>query len=97
MKNIIRSIELPLKEQYAENHGWENSYECYELDTEFRSLEHFLEMEENDLIRLIRKMDNFLEERGISTIFSRNYALVDRAYRIKTTPIEEQEQDSTLY
>jgi hypothetical protein len=68
-KNLIRSIDLPLEEQYKENWGWEDSYQRYELDQEFQDKEYFQDMDPDDLIHLVRKMDNFLRERGISDFF----------------------------
>lgn len=80
-QNFKSSIVLPLDDQLHENWGWEESYQCYELDYEFKELEYFTKMDEEELIRLIRKMDNFLIERGISDCFMRNYALADTAFR----------------
>lgn len=81
MKEPFRSIELPPEKQFGENWNWENSSQQYELDTEFKDLEYFTNMDDNDLIYLIRKMENFLMERGISCCFMRNYALADEAFR----------------
>lgn len=73
--NLIRSVDLPLEEQYRENWGWEDSYQRYELDQEFQDMEYFEEMDPEELIRLVCKMENFLEERGISVFFMSNYFL----------------------
>ncbi len=81
MQNFKSSIVLPLENQFHENWGWEESYQCYVLDYEFKTLEYFSNMDDEELIHLIRKMDNFLSERGISDCFMRNYALADEAFR----------------
>ncbi|MBR4238305.1 MAG: hypothetical protein IKQ03_02695 [Prevotella sp.] len=74
VKERNRSIDLPLEEQFAENHGWEDSYQRYQLDREFQDSDYFYEMDSDDFFHLIRKMDNFLRERGISEYFISNYA-----------------------
>ena len=81
MKELYRSIELPPEKQFGENWNWENSSQQYELDSEFKDLSYFTNMEDNDLISIVRKMENFLMERGISSCFMRNYALADEAFR----------------
>ena len=77
----IHSTELPLNFQYQENWGWEGYLQCYELDTEFKDKHYFQSMDPEDICRLVRKMDNFLMERGISYQFLRNYEHVLRAYQ----------------
>ena len=79
-KKLIRSIDLPLEEQYKENWGWEDSYQRYELDQLFLDKEYFQDMDPDDLIRLVRKMDNFLRERGISVCFGRNFVLASQVF-----------------
>lgn len=82
-KEPIFSIKLPVEERYGENKKWEDSHECYELDTEFLNLYDFTSKSRRELIGLIRHCDNFLSERGISDWFMRNYALIDQAFRQK--------------
>ena len=60
--------------QFGENRGWENCSQFYVLDRDFQEKSYFSEMDPNEFIHLIRKMDNFLMERGISEYFIRNYA-----------------------
>ena len=74
------SIVLPLEEQYRENQGWEDSFLCHELDRECKKIDYFRKMNHEELILLIRKMDNFLMERGVGDCFCRNYALADQAF-----------------
>lgn len=83
VKKIIccHSINLPLEEQYGENQGWEESTQRFEIDSNFQDLDYFTSMDGNDLIKLIRKMENFLRERGISIYFFRNYGLIDQVFR----------------
>lgn len=81
MQDFKSSSVLPLENQFHENWGWEDSYEFYKLDYEFKDLEYFTKMNDEELIHLIRKMDNFMTERGISDCFMRNYALADTAFR----------------
>lgn len=95
-KNLCRSIELPLEEQYGENHGWENGSECYRYDTESVDKDHFEEMDFNELVRKVRKMENFMEERGVSVWFFRNYALADQVFTEKARELEGQ-YDSDTY
>ena len=78
---LSRSIDLPLEEQYKENWGWENSYQRNEIDSKFLDKEYFQSMNANDLIHLVRKMENFLRERGLSDYFIRNYGLADQVFR----------------
>lgn len=75
MKELYKSIDLPLEEQFKENWNWEDSYQRYELDQEIQDKEYFQNMDGDDFIHLIRKMDNFLMERGISCYFIKNYYL----------------------
>lgn len=79
-KELIRSIDLPLEEQFRENWSWENSHQRYELDQEYQEKEYFQNMDPNDLCHLVRKMDNFLMERGISDCFYRNYYLAIQTF-----------------
>jgi len=81
VKELIKSIDLPLEEQYKENFGWENSYQRNEIDSKFLDKEYFQSMNANDFIHLIRKMENFLRERGLSDYFIRNYGLADQVFR----------------
>lgn len=73
MKDLLRSIDLPLEEQYGENRGWENSHQRYEIDCEFQDREYFRCMSFDELYHIVRHMDNFLMERGISEYFIRNH------------------------
>lgn len=75
MKHLVRSVELPQDEQWPENWEFECSNECYELDVEHKDKWFFDKMDFNDNLTLCRYMRNFLEERGISVTFARNFAL----------------------
>lgn len=79
-KELNCSIDLPLEEQFGENRGWEDSYQRYELDTMFLEKEYFQDMDLDDFLHLIRKLDNFLMERGISEYFIRNFALACKVF-----------------
>lgn len=81
IQDFKSSIILPLDNQLHENWGWEDSFEFYVLDYSFKDMEYFTKMNDEELIHLIRKMDNFMTERGISDSFMRNYALADEAFR----------------
>lgn len=72
-KELNRSVDLPLEQQFRENWNWEDSWQRYELDNELQDLSYFTEMDGNDLIHLVRKMDNFFMERGISYTFIKNF------------------------
>lgn len=85
-KQPYYSTELPLNSQFPENWGWENSSQFYELDTEFQDKEYFQNIEPVDICHLVRKMDNFLMERGISYKFLRNYEHVLRAFNSLDEP-----------
>lgn len=92
VKELNRSIDLPLEAQFAENHGWEDSYERYQLDREFQDIEYFYEMDPEEFFHLIRKMDNFLRERGISEYFISNYGKANVAF----VEIEKRLNDNQL-
>jgi len=77
-KHLFRSVELQLEDQFGENRGWENSSQRYELDEEFQDKEYFERMDEIEQIRLSRKMENFFEERGVSTALAHNYAMLEQ-------------------
>lgn len=74
------SIQIPQENRFGENWEWEDSGQCYELDTEFQDMRYFEEMDADELIYLIRKMDNFLRERGISHAFTDNYGKCCHAF-----------------
>lgn len=80
VKELNKSIDLPLEAQFAENHGWENSYQRYELDQEFQDIDYFYCMDPDEFFHLTRKMDNFLRERGISEYFISNYRNANVAF-----------------
>ena len=80
IRNLNCSIDLPLEEQYKENWGWEDSRQRYELDCEFQDKMYFEDLDPEELINLVRKMDNFLMERGISDYFLRNFALASQVF-----------------
>lgn len=80
-KELNCSIDLPLEEQFGENRGWENSNQRYELDTMFQDKEYFQDMDPEDLCHLVRKMDNFLMERGLTYYFLNNYFLAIQAFK----------------
>ena len=79
-KELNRSIDLPLEEQFRENWGWEDSSQRELVDCDFLDLSYFTSQDPDDLIRLVRKMDNFLRERGISECYLKNYYLAVRAF-----------------
>ena len=79
-KELLKSIDLPLEMQFRENWGWEDSLQCYELDTEYQDMSYFTDMDPDDLIKLIRKMDNFLKERGLSDHFISNFSEASVAF-----------------
>ena len=79
-KEPLRSVDLPLEEQFRENWGWENSYQRYELDNDFQDIGYFYDMDPEDLCHLVRKMDNFMMERGISYVFIHNFYLAIKAF-----------------
>ena len=83
MRELNASITLPLERQWGENHNWENSLQCHTLDSQYVEKEYFSDMDFDELVKLIRKMDNFFDERGISTYFFRNFALADQVFREK--------------
>lgn len=91
------SIDLPLEEQFRENWGWEDSFQRYELDREFQDKEYFEAMEANDFIKLIRKLDNFLMERGLSEYFIRNYGLACQVFEERFSKDEEESSDCYCY
>jgi hypothetical protein len=75
-----RSTILPLECQFGENWDWEDSLQCYELDSEFLDNEYFEDMDADDLIKMVRHMENFMMERGVNMYFFRNYAKADKAF-----------------
>lgn len=87
-KELNCSIDLPLEEQFGENWGWEDSFQRYELDREFKDNEYFEEMDSEDLIHMLRKMRYFLMERGISEYFIKNYEKACLAFNM----LNEQQQ-----
>ncbi len=93
MRHLIssRSLELPQDEQWGENWKFECSRQCYELDTEFKDKYYFDQMDDEEKLCLIRKMENFIEERGVSVSFARNFALLDQACR----EIDERQNSSS--
>lgn len=80
MECRTESIQLPPENRFGENWTWEDSEQCYELDHEFHSQYYFDDMDADDLCHLIRKMDNFLRERGISDHFIQNYGKCCHAF-----------------
>ena len=74
------SIDLPLEEQIRENWGWENSFQRYLLDRDYQDMSFFTEMDPDDLIKLVRKMENFLQERGLSDYFISNFSKASVAF-----------------
>lgn len=81
MKHLVRSIELPQDMQWGENWEFECGHLCHELDTEFKNKYYFDQMDDEEKLSLIRKMENFVEERGVNVQFIRNYALLDQSCR----------------
>lgn len=81
MKHIVRSIERSQDKQWEENWSFECSNLGYELDTEFKDKTYFKKMDDSDKISLVRKMENFIEERGVSIIFLQNFALLYQSCR----------------
>ena len=79
-KQLYLSTELPLDAQLRENWGWENSNQLLELDTKFQDMDYFYEMDTEHFFHLIRKMDNFLRERGLSEYFISNYGKANVAF-----------------
>ncbi len=95
-KNLIRSVEIKLEDQFRENWGWENSSQRYELDEECQSMEYFQSMDDEEQLYLSRKIENFFEERGVSTALARNFAMLVQDMRNR----EEQDngyQESESY
>lgn len=80
VKELNRSIDLPLEAQFAENFNWEDSFQRYELDQEFQDIDYFYSMDPDEFFHLIRKMDNFLRERGISEYFISNFGKANIAF-----------------
>lgn len=80
VKELNRSIDLPLEDQFAENHGWEDSSQRYLLDQEYQDIDFFYSMDPDEFFHLIRKMDNFLRERGISDYFISNFGKANIAF-----------------
>lgn len=96
-KQPYYSTELPLNSQFPENWGWENSAQFYELDTEFIDKDYFQNIEPVDICHLVRKMDKFLMERGISYKFLRNYEHVLRAFNSLDEPQDNPTDEETDY
>ena len=100
MKHLTRSVELPQDNQWGENWEWETSYQCYEVDAEFKDKSYFEQMDDEEKICLIRKMENFIEERGVSIAFARNYAKLDHVFHGLDEPknrnIEERNSNDWL-
>lgn len=80
VKELNRSIDLPLEAQFAENFNWEDSFQRYELDQEYQDFDYFYSMDPDEFFHLIRKMDNFLRERGISEYFISNFGKANIAF-----------------
>lgn len=74
------SFWVPQENRFGENWTWEDSGQCYELDTEFQDRSYFENMDPDDLCHLVRHMENFMMERGITMAFFRNYAKADHAF-----------------
>lgn len=90
-KERNKSIELPLDAQFRENWGWENSNQLLELDTEFQDMDYFYNMDPEDFFHLIRKMDNFLRERGLSEYFISNYGKANIAFHFIEKKLNEEQ------
>ena len=95
-KELSKSIDLPREMQFRENWGWEDSFQCYQLDREFQEKSFFTDMDSEEFLHLIRKMDNFLMERGISEYYIRNFALACRVFDEMNNE-ESGHQDSDTY
>jgi len=81
MKKVpCKSIDLPREMQFGENWGWEDSFQRYQLDREFQEKSYFEDMDPEEFLHLIRKLDNFLMERGVSEYFIRNFALACQVF-----------------
>lgn len=80
LKEPLKSIDLPLKDQFRENWFWEDSAERRALDNDFWEEEDFRRMDFCELAHLLRKMDNFLKERGVSECFFRNHQLAAKVF-----------------
>ena len=89
MRERNKSIDLPLEMQFGENRKWEESFQRYQLDQDFQEKSYFAEMDADEFLHLIRKLDNFLMERGVSEYFIRNYALANQVYEERFGKEEE--------
>ncbi len=74
------SFWVPQENRFGENWDWEETTQCMELDTEFQDMGYFEQMDGDELCHLIRHMENFMMERGITMTFFRNYAKADQAF-----------------
>lgn len=82
------SFWVPQENRFGENWDWEDSEQCYELDTKFQNKEYFEQMDGDEQIKVFRKMENFMMERGITQCFMRNYLTLDQVMR------EEEERNN---
>lgn len=76
----ISSTIIPVDKRFEENRKWEEGQEFYMLDSGSIDKSHFDSMSFNDIFLLIRHMENFLMEHGISLHFMRYYATVDAIF-----------------
>lgn len=76
----ISSTIIPVDKRFEENRKWEEGQEFYMLDSGSIDKSHFDSMGFDDICLLIRHMENFLMEHGISQQFMRNYATVDAIF-----------------
>ncbi len=96
-KELNKSIDLPREMQFGENWGWEESLQRYQLDREFQKKSYFTDMDPEDFLHLIRKLDNFLMERGISEYFIRNFALACEVFDEMDKDDNDHHKSDTYY
>ncbi len=98
VKELNKSIDLPLEDQFRENWNWENSSQRYELDIDFQEKSYFTEMDPEELCFLVRHLDNFMMERGISYTMLHNYYHAIHAFNKLDEPDNGyQEPESYVY
>lgn len=85
------SFFVPKENRFGENWTWEDSEQCYQLDTERQDKDYFDQMDGNEKIKVFRKMENFMMERGITQSFMRNYLMLEQSMRE-----EEEKYDNDL-
>lgn len=95
LAEVFRNGSMPIAPEmrYGENFKWEDSGEFYEMDREFSDDYYYSQLDFDSLLKLIRHMDNFICEHGISDYFLRNFEKCASEFKRRCNEPEEEVEE----